>query len=149
MAGEDVANDGGAREGLVDLHRRASRIGEDGGHALALEGLHEDVRSLSRLVGSKSGNESFRSNGRFLNFGGDCFGGIRDAEGGGAAGRGVTLGNAVEGNGKPGNEGFGRERRRGFGEGGGGSCSGGGGGSGSGGGSGCHCGKLRGGYVEK
>jgi len=50
MAREHVANGRGARERLVDLHRRAARVGEDGGDALALQRLHEDVGTLARLA---------------------------------------------------------------------------------------------------
>ena len=51
VAREDVADHGGARQRLVDLHRRAAGIGEDGGHALALERLDEDVGALAGLAG--------------------------------------------------------------------------------------------------
>lgn len=57
VAGEDVADDVGAREGLVNLHRRAARVGEDVGDALALEGFDEDVGAFARLVRGKSGRK--------------------------------------------------------------------------------------------
>lgn len=58
VAREDVADGGGAREGLVDLHGCASRVGEYVGDALAFKGLHEDIRALSWLIRGISGDES-------------------------------------------------------------------------------------------
>ena len=79
VAREDVADGGGARERLVDLHRRAAGVGEDVRHALPLQRLHEDVRALARLVGAKSGNEI-------------CGGGCGDCCGGGCGGGGIGRG---------------------------------------------------------
>lgn len=68
MAGEDVADGVGASEGLVDLHGRASGVGEYVGDAHALQGFHQDVRAFSGLVGAKSRSEGLWSGG--LGFGG-------------------------------------------------------------------------------
>lgn len=57
VAGEDVLDDVGAGEGLVDLHGGAARVSEDVGDALALQGLHEDIGAFAGLVGAKSGSE--------------------------------------------------------------------------------------------
>lgn len=61
----------------MDLQRRAAGVGEDVPHALALEGLDEDVGALARLVRSKSGNE------RLLLLGGQ-FGYLRSCGGWGS-----------------------------------------------------------------
>ena len=58
MTREDVANGGGARERLVDLHRRAAWVGEDVCDAFAFEGFDEDVGAFSWLVRGISGNEA-------------------------------------------------------------------------------------------
>lgn len=60
VAGEDVADNAGARERLVDLHRRATGVGEDVPHPLALQGLNEDVGALAGLVGAEAGDECLR-----------------------------------------------------------------------------------------
>ncbi|PON77291.1 hypothetical protein PanWU01x14_029100 [Parasponia andersonii] len=54
---EDVANNVRARERLVDLQSCAARVGEDVGDALELEGLDEDVGTLSGLIGVEPRDE--------------------------------------------------------------------------------------------
>ncbi|PON72130.1 hypothetical protein TorRG33x02_252500 [Trema orientale] len=57
VAREDVADDVGAGERLVNLHGRAAGVGEHVGDALALEGLDEDIGALPGLVGAESRDE--------------------------------------------------------------------------------------------
>lgn len=56
MAREN-APDVGARERLVDLNGRATRISKDCGDTLAFQGFHDNVSTFSRLVWSKSGRK--------------------------------------------------------------------------------------------
>ena len=47
---QDVAYERAACQGLVDLHARATRVGEQRPHALPLQALHHDVGALARLI---------------------------------------------------------------------------------------------------
>lgn len=107
VAGKDVADDRGARQSLVNFHGGAARIGEDGVHTKALEGLDEDISAFTRRVGSKSGDERLWGGGRcFLDVSGECNGGVGEGVGDmkgdrGLAGCGAVVENVVrEGNGK-------------------------------------------------
>jgi len=50
VAAQDVAYERRAREGLVDLHRGASRVRKQLPHALALQRLHQNVGAFPRLA---------------------------------------------------------------------------------------------------
>lgn len=94
MARQDVADGGGARERLVDLHRRAAGVGEDCVDALPFEGLNEDIGPLAGLIRAESGDEiaghgGFRQ--RRWCFGGDISGGAGDGAGMAAAAGGSFM----------------------------------------------------------
>lgn len=130
MAREAVLYDGGARECLVDLHGRATRVSEYVGDSLALQSFDEDIGAFSGLVRGKSGNDClrFRNNGGCGGGGGGgdigrrgSWVGLRYRTGNAKAGGGGAEGKRGEGKGKTGN-GFlrfgGRRARRGLREGG-------------------------------
>ena len=50
MSAQDVSDSGAARQGLVNLHGRPSRICKYPSDTLPLQCLHQDVCSLARLV---------------------------------------------------------------------------------------------------
>jgi len=75
VAREHVADGGGTRERLVDLHRRSTRVRENILDALALKRLHEDVGALAGLLEAEARCEGFGGGG----FGGG--GGIGDSAG--------------------------------------------------------------------
>jgi len=70
VAREHVADGGGARERLVDLHGRATGVGKNVSDALALKRLHEDVGALAGLLEAEAREKGFGGGG----FGGGSIG---------------------------------------------------------------------------
>ncbi|MED6135655.1 hypothetical protein PIB30_048697 [Stylosanthes scabra] len=75
VAGEDNADDGGVREGLVDLKGRTCSVGEDGGYVFTLQRLHKDVCALAGLAGGK-GRDGWCDGGGVVVAEGGCSSGL-------------------------------------------------------------------------